>query len=43
MSTFPKSDPLSIQCEYSKLNTEEGESPQLSDEDESNDETLLKI
>ena len=42
MSTLQKSDPLSIQCEYAKLKTEEGESPPLSDVDE-DDENLLKM
>ena len=43
MSTLQKSDHLSIQCEYAKLNTEEGESPPLSGDDEDDDEELLKI
>ena len=43
MSILQKSDPLSIQCEYAELNTEEEESLQLSDEDEENDKNLLKI
>ena len=43
MSALQKSDHLSIQYEYAKLNTEEGESPPLSDDDEDNDEELLKI
>ena len=43
MSTLQKSDHLSIQYEYAKLNTEDGESLPLSDDDEDDDKELLKI
>ena len=43
MSTLQRSDPLSLQCGYAKLNAEEGESLELSDKDEDNDEDMLKI
>ena len=43
MTVLQKSDPLSIQCEYGELNTEDEESLQFSDEDEENDKNLLKI
>ena len=41
MTTLQKSGQLSFQ--YAKLNTEEGESPPLSEEDEQSDDDMLKI
>ena len=41
MSTLQKRSHLSFQ--YDKLNTEEEESPPLSEEDEQSDDNMLKI
>ena len=42
MSSFQKNDPLSIQCEFEVTNVD-GESPSSDDEDQDEDDKLMKI
>ena len=43
MTSLQKNDPLSIQCEFSEMTNEDGESPSSDDEDQDEDDKLLKI
>ena len=43
MSSLQKNDPLSIQCELADVSKEDGESPSSDDEDQDEDDKLLKI
>ena len=43
MSVLQKNEPLSIQCDVDEVNNKDGESPLSSDEDENEDDKLLKI